>query len=130
MDLWPGFYRGKYSELPDPILDEIPTTRINRDGELTDQYTAHCTAETVEYQPGEQVFKFFPHDEIHYVLKGAAELVYSLAATSHTVQKTASLSEGDCLVIPCGARATWTVGDQTPLRFLWITMPGVPRITR
>ncbi len=61
--------------------------------------------------------------EVQYVLRGKAKVTYSLGATSHTEQKSMQLQEGDCYIIPAGARVTWKVSPEGPLRRLQIVMP-------
>ena len=127
MSLWPGYYLGKFESLPEPILDEIPVLKVSADGPLAGQHTAHCSAAVQEYPAAETKFRFFAQDEMHYVVAGEANLRYSLAGTSHTEVKEATVRPGDFFIIPIGARVTWTTGAGAPFRFLWLTLPGLPR---
>jgi len=124
--LWPGYYNNKRDAMPEPIIDEIPILKVSVDGPLDSQYTANGTAETLDYPANGTAFRFFPQDEMHYVLRGKAEVVYSLASNSHQKQQTITLNVGDFYVIPVGARMTWKIGDEA-LRILRIILPGIPK---
>ncbi|MEW6142349.1 MAG: cupin domain-containing protein [Chloroflexota bacterium] len=125
--LWPGFYMSSLRDYPEPILNEIPKIRLSLEGQTQGMYNANCTTQVEELQPGVEFFWFFPKDEIHHVLKGEADITYSLAGTSHTEKKNAHLSQGDWYVVPAGARVTWKVTSTMPFRYLWLTMPGIPK---
>ena len=60
-------------------------------------------------------------------VEGFQVLVYGDA--SHTEVKEITVHPGDFFIIPVGARVTWTVGSAKPYRFLWLTLPGIPRPT-
>ena len=129
--LWPGWYIGRFNELPDPILDEMPKLNVNTYKPETAKVgstfsTANCSAEVEEFPAGSTVFWFFDYDETHYVLQGEAEMTYSLASTSHAERKTVEIKQGDFYIIPLGARITWKVSPSGPLRLFWITEPGIP----
>ena len=128
--LWPGYYVGKTQALPEPILTEIPKIKVLPETRSAAYSTANCSGEVEEFGAGDTIFWFFPHDEMHYVLKGEADLTYTLASTSHTVQKTAHVSAGEFYVVPTGARVTWKVPPAGPFKIFWITMPGVPPLAR
>jgi len=125
--LWPGFYMSSQKDCPEPILETIPKLRITPDGAADGMYNANCAAQLEDLAPGQQLFWFFPKDEIHHVVKGEADITYSLAGTSHTEKKNAHLSAGDWYIVPAGARVTWKVTSTSPLRLLWLTMPGIPQ---
>jgi len=130
--LWPGWYIDKASGLPDPILSEMPKINVNVLAPQTVKTgttfaTANCSAEVDEFPAGSSVFWFFDYDETHYVLEGEAEIIYSLASTSHTVRKKAQIKKGDFYMVPLGARITWNVSKAGPLRIFWLTEPGVPK---
>lgn len=79
---------------------------------------------TVEdFGAGETFSWFFPEPEVQYILRGKAEMTYSLGATSHTEQKTVTVEEGDCYIIPAAARITWKVSPEGPLRKFAVIMP-------
>jgi mannose-6-phosphate isomerase-like protein (cupin superfamily) len=79
---------------------------------------------TVEdFGAGEEISWFFPEPEVQYILKGRAEMTYSLGATSHTETKTVTVQEGDCYIIPAGARCRWKVTPESPLRKFCVLMP-------
>ena len=131
MTLWPHYYIGKFSELPDPILDNIPVLNVNvlkpETTKVGSTYkTANCSAEVCEFPAGSTVFWFFDYDETHYVLSGEADLTYSLASTSHTEVKNAKIKQHDFYVVPTGCRLTWKVSPKAPLRLFWLTEPGIP----
>ncbi|MFC2031842.1 cupin domain-containing protein [Chloroflexota bacterium] len=138
MSLWPGYYRGK--ELAEPALTEIPKIKIDPDQEpdvnikvaaiadflAPSKFRLVCAngiASVEDFAAGETITWMYPHDEIHWVIKGKAELTYSLAGTSHTEQKTVTLQEGDIFLIPLGARLTYKVDPSGPLRNVAIAMP-------
>ena len=125
--LWPSFYMSSLKDMPEPILKEMPKIRISADGPPQGMYNANCAAQVEELAPGTELFWFFPKDEIHHVLKGEADITYSLAGTSHTEKKNAHLTPGDWFIAPAGARITWNVISPGPFRYLWLTMPGVPK---
>lgn len=125
--LWPSFYMSKLKDYPEPILTEMPKIHLSAEGDCEAMYTANCAAQVEDIPAGTELFWFMAKDEIHHVLKGEADLVYSLAGTSHTEKKTAHLSAGDWYIAPNGARITWKVTSSTPMRILWITMPGIPK---
>ncbi|MFC2031845.1 cupin domain-containing protein [Chloroflexota bacterium] len=137
MTLWPGYYRNKgYLE---PVLTEIPKIKIDPDQEpdtfietSTGKYAIHSKTHInsanggggIEDIPaGHTLTWMYPHDEIHWILKGKAEMTYSLAGTSHTEQKTVNLEPGDIFLIPLGARLTIKVDPSGPLRRLLVSMP-------
>lgn len=125
--LWPSFYMSKLKDYPDPILTEMPKIHIVAEGPCEGMYTANCTAQVEDIPAGTELFWFMAKDEIHHVVKGEADITYSLAGTSHTEKKNAHLSAGDWYIAPNGARITWKVTSPGPLRLMWLTLPGVPK---
>ena len=125
--------------MPEPITTEIPMIRIDLDqspsekiktlsGNFypnTDQTMAYEEAlVTVEdFGAGEEISWFFPEPEIQYIVKGKAEMTYSLGATSHTETKTVTVQEGDCYILPAAARCHWKVAPESPLRKFCVIMP-------
>jgi len=71
--------------------------------------------DTIEHWP-------FSHAEFHYVLKGKAELCYSLPPW-HDEQKTLSVEAGDAYLIPNGTDVTFKVASGEPYRHIAIAMP-------
>jgi uncharacterized cupin superfamily protein len=146
MSLWPGYFFGKFENMRDPVLTEMPIIHFDPEQEpdvkaetisgTLYNYTTNvirsangsCALE--DFPPGETVFWFFPHDEIHYVVKGKAEITYSLAGTSHTELKTMTAEPGEAYLIPHGSRLTWKVAPGDPFRHLCFVMPGVPPTSR
>ncbi|MFC2032440.1 cupin domain-containing protein [Chloroflexota bacterium] len=146
MSLWHGYCFNKADQLPAPILTEIPIIKFNPDDEPDIRgeslsgvfygfsknriHTANGTFGWEEYPPGETMFWFFPTDQVHYIIKGRAEMTYSLAGTSHTEQKTIMLEPGDAYVVPRGSRIAWKVAPGEGLRHIGIQMPGTPHRQR
>ncbi|MFC2032651.1 cupin domain-containing protein [Chloroflexota bacterium] len=142
MSLWHGYCFNTADKMPEPVLTEMPFMKLNPDQEIditvksmSGTYmvatknrirTANGVCGIMDFPAGETFFWFFPHDEIQYIVKGKAEMTYSLAGTSHTEQKTMSLEPGDCYLIPRGARVTWKVAQEEDLRHLDFVMPGIP----
>ena len=136
--MWPGYYRTK--ALLEPVLTEIPRMRIDPDQEpnlmfetLTGKYyassknfirSANGRMGIEDFEAGATLTWMFPHDEFHWILKGKAEMTYSLAGTSHTEQETVTIQEGDIFLIPLGARVTWKIDPSSRLRRVAVVMPG------
>ena len=131
MVMWPGWYIDEFDKLPKAILNDMPVINVDvldPDSVKTGLTfsTANCSCEVDEFPAGASVFWFFDYDETHYVLDGEAEFTYSLASTSHTVRKKTKVKKGDFYIVPLGARVTWDVSSDGPLRLFWITQPGIP----
>ena len=142
MSLWYGYCYNRADKLPDPILTEIPFMKFDPDQEpnrrvetLSGTYclsttnyiwTANGYCGIEDFPAGSTFFWFLPNEEIHYYVKGRAEVTYSLAGTSHTEQKTMTIEPGDCVLFPRGSRVTWKVSPDGPLRHLGFLMPGMP----
>ena len=76
-----------------------------------------------DFGAGETVSWFFPEPELQYIMRGKAEMTYSMGATSHTEEKTVNIKEGDCYIIPASARVTWKIDPSGPLRKFCVIMP-------
>ncbi len=139
MCLWAGYFTGK--NLPEPVLTEIPKIKIDPSQEpdirlqtVSGNLYLYTTANVLRranaalvmlgFGVGETVTWMFPYDEFHWVVKGKAEMTYSLAGTGHTERKKATIQEGDIYLIPRGARITWKVGPDGPVRLVGIIMPA------
>ena len=145
MSFWPGYWRTK--EVLDPILTEIPImkvdknvkpkrkyTRVNLDGSTQSTYgygpenTLSFVNARIGYEglpAGAQNFWCFANDtEIQYMLKGKAEIKYSLEGTQHTEIKTMHVEEGDIYIVPRGARLKWNVDPNMDMLRISITIPG------
>ncbi|MFC2031839.1 cupin domain-containing protein [Chloroflexota bacterium] len=145
MSLWHGYCFGRLDKVKDPILTEMPFMKFDPDQEpevrvesVSGAYegyrknmihSANGICGLIQFSPGETLFWFFPNEELHYIVKGKAEVTYSLAGTSHTEQKTMTVEPGNCYIVPRGARVTWKVAPGDPLRHLDFIMPGTPTFT-
>jgi oxalate decarboxylase/phosphoglucose isomerase-like protein (cupin superfamily) len=74
------------------------------------------------FAPGETVYWCFMGDEWQYVLKGEADITYSLAATMHTEEREIHVGPGDLYAIPAGARLRWTVTSKEPFMHLCVVV--------
>ncbi|MFC2032439.1 cupin domain-containing protein [Chloroflexota bacterium] len=145
MSLWPGYYMGK--ELAEPVLTDIPKVKIYQPEHEPDLKietvsgnfyphlepairTANGSISLEDFGAGEAITWMFPYDEFHWIIKGKAEMIYSLAGTSHTEQKTVHIEEGDIYLLPLGSRVTWKVDPSGPLRKICVVIPGVARSTK
>jgi uncharacterized cupin superfamily protein len=124
-----GYWIADKDKMPKPILEKIPVSNVsaNSTGRVYD--TANCTADIDEIPAGASFFWFFTYDEIHHVLKGEAEITYSLASTSHTVKKVLNVKQGDFYIAPLGSRLTWKVSPAGPLKLFSVAIPGLPLST-
>ena len=68
---------------------------------------------------------FFSHSEFHYILKGTADITYTLAPW-HDVEKTMSIKAGDAYLIPKGTIFKWNIHPGEPLRKMCLIMPAEP----
>jgi mannose-6-phosphate isomerase-like protein (cupin superfamily) len=143
MSLWAGYWRGK--ETLDPILSEIPKKNIYQNlltrpklkvrtlsgniyhyGPEVNMRYANATVSMEDYGAGETFSWFYPMDnEVQIILKGKAEITYSLEGMNHTVEKKMTVEEGDVYIIPRGARLTFKVDTSGPLVHLCVTIPGL-----
>jgi hypothetical protein len=76
-----------------------------------------------DFRPGDEVEWNFFHDEVQYILKGKAEITYSLPPIHRKWYKT-SAEEGSVYLIPRGARVKFKVIGNDPYRHLFVVMPG------
>ena len=120
-------------------LTEIPKRKI--DSEATPKYiieTAYgncyigvgvpspdAVVGIEDFGAGETMRWRFWHPEVHYILKGKAEVSYTLPAW-HDEVKTMTVEAGDCYVIPKGAELQWKVSSEGPLRKFCVVMPKDP----
>jgi uncharacterized cupin superfamily protein len=75
-----------------------------------------------DFASGETIRWIFFHDEWHYILKGKAELTYSLPPW-HDEQKTMTVEAGEAYFIPCGADITFKIVSKEPYRKMLVVMP-------
>ncbi len=125
---WPGYELGK--TMPDPILDEILKVKADAKSKPAAIITANGCTGVEDFAAGATVFRYFTRDEVDYVLQGKAEMVYSLAGTSHTEQKTMTAEAGEAYVIPWGARVTWKVVPGSRFRRVSTSIPGFAQAER
>ena len=76
-----------------------------------------------DFKAGDTIRWTFPHPEFQYVLKGKAELVYTLAPW-YDEEKTLSVNTGDAYLIPNGADVTFKIAPGEPFRKLCVVMPA------
>jgi len=76
-----------------------------------------------DFRVGDVVEWNFHHDEVQYIVKGKAELTYSLPPL-HRRWYTTTAEEGCIYLIPRGARVKFKVIGDEPYRHLWVVMPG------
>jgi mannose-6-phosphate isomerase-like protein (cupin superfamily) len=146
--LYNGYYKGKWEDMPPPILTEIPKVHYDPQSKPTEKRTVLINDGTygsfypmletylntlngfsivTEFAPGQPWSWTFQCDEFHYILQGKAKMTYSLGGTFHTERKTMYIAEGDLYLIPLGARIEWHIDPKDgPLRALNIIMPGQP----
>lgn len=84
-------------------------------GPGTSIFTKSSFAAMAHFAAGDTAMWAFGHDEWQYILKGEADVTYSLDSTLHTEQKTMHISQGDLYFIPAGARLTWKVAPHSEL---------------
>ena len=76
-----------------------------------------------DFLAGESVFwTFWNGPEFHYVLKGKAEIKYSLAPW-HDEEKAFTVGPGDAYFIPHGSLVTFIVSPEGPMRHMCVIMP-------
>ena len=78
-----------------------------------------------DFGAGDTIRWRFWHAEVHYILKGKAEVTYTLPAW-HDEVKTMTVEANDCYVIPRGAELEWKVSPEEPLRKFCVVMPKDP----
>jgi mannose-6-phosphate isomerase-like protein (cupin superfamily) len=73
-----------------------------------------------------QVFKWsYWHDEVHYIIKGKAEITFSMPPFHQTEEKIVA-ETGDAYMIYKGESLTFRVISKEPFRHLCIIMPAIP----
>ncbi len=82
-----------------------------------------ATTGVEDFRPGDEVEWNFYHDEVQYIIKGKAEITYSLPPVHRKWYKT-SAEEGCVYLIPRGARVKFKVIGNDPYRHLFVVMPG------
>ena len=138
---WPGPYSRRKQKMLEPIGDQVPIMKIDAGeepdvkvktvgGNLYLHTSGNLIASTngivrmEDIGAGETVSFTFPYDEFRWILAGKAEMTYSLAGTAHTDLKSLSLEPGNICLCPLGARVTWKVSPEAPLRQVCVRMPG------
>lgn len=132
--------------LPEPKkstdYDEIVKVKVDPDADIT--IVVHTERGDLEYPPfdslishpeGDMVIEDFPagrttrwcfwHAEFQYILKGTAEMTYTLLPY-HDEVKTMIAGPGDAYLVPKGADITWKVLPGDGFRKLCVTMPADP----
>lgn len=82
-----------------------------------------ATTGVEDFRSGDEVEWSFYHDEVQYILKGKAEITYSLPPLHRRWYQTEA-SEGCVYLIPRGARVKFKVIGDEPYRHLFVVMPG------
>lgn len=88
---------------------------------LVRQPAGHITME--DFAPGVTVSWNFWHEEVHYIVKGKAEMTYSVPPL-HQKRETITIEAGDIYLIHRGDYITWKVAPGDPYRHLCIIMPA------
>ena len=78
-----------------------------------------------DFAAGDTLRWRFWHTEVHFILKGKAEITYTLGPW-HDEKKTFSIEAGDCYVIPRAAELEFKVSPEGPLRKFCVVMPKDP----
>ena len=89
---------------------------------LVKQPAGHITME--DFRPGVTFSWYFWHEEVHYIVKGKAEMTFS-EPPLHKNKTTAAIEAGDIYLIRRGEYVTWKIEAKEPLRHLCIVMPAV-----
>jgi len=84
-----------------------------------------CNMVIEDFEPGQEITWWFWHDEIHYIIKGKAEVTYSLPGL-HLKKERATIEAGDAYLIYRGERITWKVVSKEPYRKFCVVMPAIP----
>jgi mannose-6-phosphate isomerase-like protein (cupin superfamily) len=74
------------------------------------------------FAPGSTVNWAFWHDEVHVIMRGEAEVTYTLAP-NHRKQVTRTYRTGDTYLIPDGARVRFRVTSDEPYLHVCVIMP-------
>lgn len=75
-----------------------------------------------DFMPGSTVNWAFWHDEFQYILRGEAEITYTLVP-DHSKVNTVRIKAGQCYLILNGTRATFKVLSKEPYTHFWVNMP-------
>ena len=67
----------------------------------------------------------FFHTEFHYILKGEADISYTLPPW-HDEEKTMHVKAGDAYLIPKGTEFMWNIYPEEPFRKMCVVMPAQP----
>ena len=81
----------------------------------------HITME--DFAPGVTISWSFWHEEVHYIIKGKAEMTFS-EPPLHQNRQTITVEAGDIYLIRRGEYVTWKIGPKEPYRHLCIIMPA------
>ena len=125
----------------EPIVSEIPKFNIN-DDDLgpekavvmpkfgTTHYfmnsgirTTNALVAFEEYEEGKTMRWVSHSDGVAIVMKGEAEITYSLLGTHYTEIKKMTVKVGDVYVIPNAAYLEWKIAPGSRYRHLYIRMP-------
>ena len=101
---------------------EIPTRGVTLDIAVYNDEPGATTG-VEDFRPGDEVDWSFYHDEVQYIVKGKAEITYSLPPLHTKWYKTVA-EEGSIYLIPRGARLKFKVIGKDPYRHLFVVMPG------
>lgn len=114
----------KIFEVDDNEMKTIKTVRGNLYMKrLIREPAGHVTVE--DFASGDTVTWSFHHTEIHYVIKGKAEVKYSMPPL-HLKEESTTVEKGDIYMIYSGEQITWKVISDEPYRHLCIIMPAIP----
>lgn len=78
-----------------------------------------------DFAPGDTFSWGYWHDEVHYIVKGKAELTYSMPPF-HEKEEKAVVEAGDAYMIYKGEHITFKILSKEPFRHMCIIMPAVP----
>ncbi len=81
-----------------------------------------CQINFEDFFKGPDVLWTVPHDEVHYVTKGRAEITYHLPPLMRDGGKVVA-EAGDVYLIPRGTHIVWRVLSDEPFRHLCICYP-------
>ena len=128
-----------------PIVKEIPKFNINIDdlgpetavvmpkfGTThyflnTGIFTTNAMVAFEEYEAGRTIRWVAHADGVAIVMRGEAEITYSLLATHYTVIKKMTVNVGDVYIIPNAAYLEWKIAPGSRYRHLYIRMPFDPK---
>lgn len=78
-----------------------------------------------DFSPGQALRWSYWHDEVHYIIKGKAEITFSMPPFHQTEEKIVA-EAGDAYMIYKGESLTFKVISEEPFRHLCIIMPAIP----